>query len=913
MKRKRYLAALTAAAACAAVLTVGSACGEKSKNELAFDVAATAEATYGTYFEVPEVVGTDSNGKFYFPDILVSDADGDAVIYEDGKFFVAEMSDYTVSYTIVFEEEDLVKTTLIKVFDKVAPSISLEKEQDIAPLGEYGIPQPQIEDDYDSAENIEITVSVSDENGEVQIDAQNNCFTMSEAGEYKITYTAEDRAGNSSTAVMTVSAVDETDCVTYFHHPLGGEGIINAGYAANGGITQDYTFGEDAYSYGVSFNTNTFNADGPYVTVDIMTPYIKDITPYRYMYFYVYSSAVDISLGMNNTFLANPNIIEAGQPKRVYIERTSDGKDFLYMGTKLFTADEFSRIKTPTDITGFRIVASTSESLNPDYAGSGLGTVYFSSVRVADSIPLAEVTLEASRAFTGESVAIPEASGSGFAAISQKVYYSVNGGEYTEISGESFIPQEPGTYSLRFDVYDGNIFTDSLYKTLTVISAEEKEEDVVMYLHKDFGADSLETSNFTASVTDEFSYGNEGKSTKFMPSDDAFGAFQNSSVINGHFRFKAPAIEDISSYKYLYFYVYAPNVSLRIYANNGSATVWDGYETVEKGLWKRIVVTNVEGNWWFASNAQFASKNQAEDITGFGFNLYILYEGNESAATGATFGGIFVSAIRVANEIPQANVAFASATVEEGVPMDIPVAEHSGFTDFSQEVYYSMNGGDYTKLSGTSFTPERGNYTFRFDVYDGENFIDSIYKTLVVTEKSDDVVLPFHLAGGSASVTAENFTLSSSQEQTFGDEEYSVKLTPTDDAFGAFQTNGVINGNFKIKDPLIRDISEYKYLYFYVYAPNVDLRVYANNGATLWDEYISVEKGNWTRVTVTNVNGTWWFASNTNFIQSTQASDITDMGFNIYILYEGNESASTGATFGGVYISAVRVTNELPA
>lgn len=900
MRRKRLFGAFAGAAVCAVMLSVGAACDKGGSNTLTFDVAATAEAAYGTYFEVPDVVGTDSEGKFYFPEIAVSDAQGNAVIYEDGKFFVSEMADYTISYTIEFGGENTVKTTSVKVSDKFAPEITLEKTTDIALLGDYTIPQPEVEDDYDSAENLEVSVAVTSSKGEVDVNEEKNSFHMDVADDYTITYTAKDKAGNSSTASMIVSAVDEDDCVTYFHHPLGGAGIQNAGYAANGGITGDYAFGEDEYSYGVAFNTDAFNADGPYVTVDIMTPYIKDITPYKYMYFYVYSSEMNISLGINNTYLANPNVINAGQAKLVYIERTQDGTDFLYMGTKLFTADEYSRVKTPTDITGLRLTVSVSESINPGYEGGGFGSVYFSPIRVADSIPLAEVEMDVSTVFTGDSFALPEATGTGFTSISQKVYYSVGGGEYTEISGGTFTPEMAGSYTLRFDVYDENVFADSIYKTLTVIAANEKEEDAVAYLHKDFGVSTLDVSAYTAALSEKYAYGNEGASAKFTPTDDAFGSFSSVGAINGHFKLKTPAIKDISSYKYLYFYIYAPNVSLRIYANNG-ATVWDGYETVEKGSWKRIAVTNVDGNWWFASNAQFASADQAKDITNFGFNLYVPYVGNESAATGATFGGIYVSAIRVANELPMASAELEFSTVLAGDTVNIPTAQNSGFSAFSQKVFYSLNGGAYTEIAENTFIPDVGVYTLRFDVYDGGVFIDSVFATLTAIEQEEGVVAYFHKEFGANMVDGSEFneTVISDRAHLNG-EEYSLSLNLMQGWPKLFLTS-----------PAITDLNEkendeykYNYLYFSVYTEytTTPLTVWLNNAGggavklvpNKWITVVAVRDGD-----TFKLNGADIFAA---------ASDFTATAGNITGSFIRFDNSADGSAWARVYVSAIRAS-----
>lgn len=132
-----------------------------------------------TDFQLPIVTATD-------------DYDGEVEVIKTGEINIAEEGEYKVTYTATDKAGNTAKATITVIVDGTNPILSGVRDNDVIRINlndtTFQLPEVTVTDNYD--EEIEVIKT-----GEVNV---------AEEGEYKITYTATDKAGNTATATLIV-------------------------------------------------------------------------------------------------------------------------------------------------------------------------------------------------------------------------------------------------------------------------------------------------------------------------------------------------------------------------------------------------------------------------------------------------------------------------------------------------------------------------------------------------------------------------------------------------------------------------------------------------------------------------------------------------------------------------------------
>ena len=241
------------------------------------------------------------------------------------------------------------------------------------------------------------------------------------------------------------------------------------------------------------------------------------------------------------------------------------------------------------------------------------------------------------------------------------------------------------------------------------------------------------------------------------------------------------------------------------------------------------------------------------------------------------------------------------------------VAERSGET-------FLVNGKNIFESTDSRFTSTADNLTnfaigVTFNSYAAAWF-SSIRAVKTLPSLENDLLLPFNYGFGEALMgTSGAYSASFSNTVKYENEEWSYKLSLTSDAINGYASMGnVVTGAKMIKSPLINDISAYKHIYFYVYSPDVNIRIYGEGAATVWDSRTNIQKGVWTRVSFTNTGTSWWL--NNGSVLETEASknmSAAKFGLRFFIAGEDNNNLTSVSGVTGIYVSAIRVANDLPA
>ena len=89
------------------------------------DVPEEATVSYGTIYTIPDYVVQDQNGTLYTVEYVVTSG-GETVSVVGGQISIDSMEDYTITYTVQIDEDDMVqKTTVLKVMDENIPYVSM--------------------------------------------------------------------------------------------------------------------------------------------------------------------------------------------------------------------------------------------------------------------------------------------------------------------------------------------------------------------------------------------------------------------------------------------------------------------------------------------------------------------------------------------------------------------------------------------------------------------------------------------------------------------------------------------------------------------------------------------------------------------------------------------------------------------
>lgn len=157
-----------------------------------FDVEAEVNASFGNSFTLPTFTPIDQNNNIYSVKVKVV-CDGKEVAIVNNKIDINSMKDYVVTFTVE-GLDNVSKVMVIKVKDLVKPTITLEKLNTFYSVNEQiTLPKASIIDNVD--EDLVCKFQVTKDN-QVILDNIQNAFTLSETGKYTLVATCVDSNGN---------------------------------------------------------------------------------------------------------------------------------------------------------------------------------------------------------------------------------------------------------------------------------------------------------------------------------------------------------------------------------------------------------------------------------------------------------------------------------------------------------------------------------------------------------------------------------------------------------------------------------------------------------------------------------------------------------------------------------------------
>ncbi len=128
------------------------------------------------------------------------------------SFMPTQAGIHTVTYSATAYNFTVTKSFDVKIIvDAVAPVIAVDCKDDYVSLGGVvSLPSATATDNADGVKTVSVAVTYNGEN--VPLTA--NKFTASQLGEYKVTYTCVDNAGNKAEIIYTVTSINPDDFVT---------------------------------------------------------------------------------------------------------------------------------------------------------------------------------------------------------------------------------------------------------------------------------------------------------------------------------------------------------------------------------------------------------------------------------------------------------------------------------------------------------------------------------------------------------------------------------------------------------------------------------------------------------------------------------------------------------------------------
>ncbi len=861
--RKAFATVLCAVTAMTAGALV--ACGDdKGKDPLIFEVAETLRVEVGTYFDVPSATGTDKSGNLYFPVITVLDPDGEEVIYESGKFFAAKKGNYTVRYVVKRGDETITDETIVTSSDTTAPEIELKNSEVYELQGSvYTLPAATVRDNYDGAATL--ASSVSAKFGETEVTVADGKITLDNAGEYKVKYTFADAEGNENSATLTVNSVEKEDGnISYFNHAFA-EGFVTPFMTGSLSTSTEKHIEGETNSLRYTYEEAAANAGGFYLN----KPLVKDVSAYKYLYFYVYTDVKVAGVTFNGVYSSDRSIV-AGAWNKIVLTRSEDGTDYTTpWGTSVFWDPSLNEwqggaVGDVRDITDFLVFLYLPENSAGDF--------YFSAIRGTNELPAVDIAL-ADKYSVDDEITLPSATVSGAENVVTKPYI-VNNGVATPIDG-TFTFEAEGTYNFLFEVVaDGK--TVGILRRNAFCYVEEAGN--VTYFNREFGADNV--SPFlggTVEITDEKHIDGENYSLKYVNTDASY--FKACGVV-----IDTPYIANVSAYSYLYFYYYS----------DSGVTATPGAQYAAKtdvnGAWTKIIMRN-DGNGNFTTDGVASA-----GITGgnlIGLQLYFYAPGGNAT--------IYISAVRVTNTLDTASVEMP-AYAASGEAISIPTATASVTGTVTQKVTVIKPDGTKEIADGATFTPAaQGIYTFVYEVSVNGKLIDSVAKKVAVYEPEEGNISYFNKAFGAGTVgTLNAVAASATTEKHLDGEEYSLGCSLQ--APGYWPT-------MKLDNPYIKDLNAknsdgeylYDYVYFFAYtdAANTGIGIHYASAALL-------KAGMWNRITLVRSGEGFTYNGVSIFGEDGKtANDITGL----QILFDTNKETAWTA----VYLSAIRAVKTLPS
>ena len=859
---------------CAAMLVASAigltACSDPETNELTFNVPKSVTAEVGEYFALPSIVAEDSNGDIYPLRITVTDPNEDEVIVENDQIFVDYIGEYKAVYTVTFEGQDVSKTMKIESKDTTKPTIALDSLDvyELSGTEDYVVPVPTYSDNYTPSEQLTTSMTVSF--GNQKIDPVDGKIALTDTGKYTVKYTATDASGNTAEEILTIhSFAGEPDTVTYFNRSFAADHITLLADVGSIYAAQDVTAPGDEYSLKFSAGANATGYGGLYIN----RPYIKDITDYEYLYFYVYTDTADVGVTFNAIYSSHR--LNVGVWNKIVLKKTVvDGDKIDYMtpwGTRVFY-DEYSGTCTadPTDITDFLVWLYI-----PAETGAN---VWFSSIKGAHSMPESEVAMEQVCTNPIGTVDIPTGTIAGADNVTQKVYAEKDG-LLTEVKENTYTFNGAGAYKFYFYLLVDGKLADIVEKNILVI---ENEEDNLTYFNREFAAQNVSNNGMTGkSVSSD---------EKTIPGEDyALKHTNNSATGNSCIVVDKAYKKDITEYKYLYFYIWINKANSGVTFNG----IWSPDRSLVPGVWNRIVLTrNAEGTNYttpWGTNV-FNETVTPTDMDGF---MFFIYQPVNEDTT------IYLSAMRGTNEeLPEAEVELADKA-EKGVPFAIPTA--TGVEDITQKVYLVQGNTvtDITEEESYTFT-ENGVYSLAFEVYSAGKLVNTVQKTVFVYDEEPGNITYFNQPFGISSVGALNSVGAgiSTNTHMVGD---ASSLECYLQAPGYWPSLELVN-------PFIKNLNEkeqggeylYNYVVFYAYTTDA-LKTRIKIGAAQVGEFIPA--GVWTRIVLVRNGENFSYNGVNVFNETITANDISGLQF----VFDMEKESAAGTIFLSTFMAVKEI------
>ena len=471
--------------------------------------------------------------------VKVLDPKGKLVKTYGYSFVPVEMGDYT----LIKETENGTVKTILRVADKSAPTIQVDREYFYAPIGgEVVLPKITVIDNYDTL----IAYKAYLVNGDEETLLTDE-FTFSEEGDYTVAIKATDKAGNSSKKTVAYTVVSGTSNELISVVDFANESGKNCVYDARGVEVSYQTDKKVAGENGATKISVTAETGDKIFRVK--NTRIIDITPYAYVYFNAYNDSDEmVTLSLNESVEYNlepkkwteirvDDYVKLAQANSELLKDTFTAKNINGL---LFRVKDDERINTPVSVYVSNMYAITSRAseivkridLLPETLTDG-------DMNAVDSI------------FRSYEVATAENRNgvTNYADFANKVkgYYST---KYPTTSNEN--------KAYLFDSPYGERQIQSTY-----------------------GTNGPETVALTASFTSEKSYGGEGGSLKVTSTGDAW----NMMVYFGFSEI------DLYGYTKLTFYVYYD------FCDKAIINIWDTQmDTVTvtgKGAWQKVEMSLV--------------------------------------------------------------------------------------------------------------------------------------------------------------------------------------------------------------------------------------------------------------------------------------------------------------------------------
>ena len=554
--------------------------------------------------------------------------------------------------------------------------------------------------------------------------------------------------------------------------------------------------------------------------------------------------------------------------------------------------------------------------------------------KVADKTkPELTLSVDAIGAFVGEVVTLPECSYEDNMTAVEELSLTVKvmfGDTEVAITDGVFTATEAGVYKANYAVTDKN---GNVTEKIVDIAVVAREPGNIAYFNHEYaqmlcGLKPELAATFIERGTGVLASPMGGSSTAI--------SYQNStSPWGGRLDITAPAVTDISSYNYLYLWVYTPYSSgLKLTYNN----VWAGVQTnISPNVWTRILFTKGEdGNFYAvgtdnsdasATTRLFGSATDSANITSMADSSHSLFilaaplNSNGGDVVDVYFGGFCAT-----NELPELPegtkewmpapkmfVSNITGSAEQGETVD-PIVDVQFAEGSIVKTYVSINGADREEVAELPFTYENvGTYVFTFEaLLNGEVILTQSFE-VTVTESNANMKVIARLASDAA-INAYGLKGGWSAETTMAVTPEIAGITYPVNGELPIRFNAVEMGGIMITAPALTDITGYQYLFVDVMIGYGDAEffIYAY-GAPI----ITVKGGNtWTRlVYVNDGKGNFVLPGATGNLSAADGHDGTHVAFtdpaNNESFYMMVKAPDNWAYFG--QFTACQELPELPA